>query len=172
MTACTIDVAQENDGDAVLALVAELLQELGAEGREYVGSETRKVRADLTTHLASGSYVTLLARDNAGEAVGVITISQAFAIYAGGEYGVIDEMYVRPAHRGHGIGRQLLARAVELASERGWGRLSVTAPQGDIERIAARFYERHGFSQSGEKLQLLLGFDHAGDGRRQARRPA
>ena len=106
--------------------------------------------------LISGRFVALLARDDSGEAIGVLTLSETFAIYAGGRYGVIEEMYVRPAFREKGVGRALLERAVTVAADRGWRRLEVTAPEDDAADAAARFYERGGFRFSGSKLRLLL----------------
>ena len=61
----------------------------------------------------------------------MLTLSETFAIYAGGRYGVIEEMYVRPAFREKGVGRALLERAATLAADRGWRRLEVTAPEDD-----------------------------------------
>ena len=66
-------------------------------------------------------------------------MTQCFAVYAGGEYGVIDELYVRPEFRGRGIERELLDEAVAISQRRHWLRLDITGP--DVERSdrAAKF---------------------------------
>jgi GNAT superfamily N-acetyltransferase len=133
-----------------------LLDELGAEGREFAGTDKAGLNTDLGAGLACGGFVSLLARDDDGEAVGVLTLSETFAIYAGGHYGVVEEMYVRPSFRGKGVGRALLEEAVTVAADRGWPRLEVTAPEDDADGGAARFYEQGGFRFSGNKLRRLL----------------
>ena len=35
----------------------------------------------------------------------------------------LEDLYVQPAHRGSGLGRQLLTTLAQLCSERGYGRL-------------------------------------------------
>lgn len=140
----------------VLALVEELLTELGEEGQEFAKTDRDKLQADLDNNLASGRFLALLARDESGPAMGVLTLSASFALYAGGEYGVIGEMYVQPGSRGQGIGRALLEEAVAIARERGWLRLDVTGPTDDPGRRVARFYEGLGFAFTGSKLRLIL----------------
>jgi GNAT superfamily N-acetyltransferase len=97
----------------------------------------------------------LLARAD-GRDVGVLTLTEQFAIYAGGRYGVIDELYVAPEHRSAGVGARLLEAAAALGATRGWRRLDVTAPPGTAWERTVRFYENHGFVFTGPKLRLDL----------------
>jgi len=151
-----IERAAEHEMPTILALIAELLAELGEEGREFAGIDRDKLLGDLTHAVASDRFVALLARDESGAAIGVLTLSESFALYAGGEYGMIDEMYVRPGSRRHGVGRALIEEAVAIARERRWFRLDVTAPTADPDRQVASFYEELGFEPTGAKLRLLL----------------
>ena len=189
-----IEIAGPDDAQTVLALVEELLRELGAEGDEFAGVDRARLATAVTARLqrgpnagradtpgslgapsaapqggadlsaslgtvAAGSgadFVALLAREKGGEPVGILTLSVPFAIYAGGEYGVIDEMYVRPTWRGQGVGTALVDRAAAIARERGWRRLDVTTPVDDHLSGAARFYRRCGFEPTGAKLRLLV----------------
>jgi len=50
-----------------------------------------------------------------------------------GEYGVIDELYVRPEYRGRNIERELLDEAVAISQRQGWVRLDVTGPESGRE---------------------------------------
>jgi GNAT superfamily N-acetyltransferase len=61
-----------------------------------------------------------------------------------GRAGLLEELYVAPAHRGRRIGGALLERAVELARGRGAEVIEVPVDEGDTD--ARRFYERHAFS--------------------------
>lgn len=162
----TIEPAQDHELATVLALVEELLTELGEEGREFTGTDRDKLGSDLKRNLVTGRFLALLAKDASGAAIGVLTLSESFALYAGGEYGVIDEMYVRPQCRGEGIGLALVNEAVAIARARRWFRLDVTGPGGELGETtlgtrrpggpAGRFYEKAGFEFTGMKLRLLI----------------
>jgi GNAT superfamily N-acetyltransferase len=176
MTPARVEPAQAHEVATVLALIEALLAELGDEGQEFTQIDRDKVERDLAQEMAataepnSGRFLALLARDESGVAIGVLTISTGFAIYAGGEYGVIDEMYVRPEYRSLGIGRQLVEAALDIARQRGWFRLDVTGPVGaggdssadcraaakTAADSALRFYRRLGFEPTGQRLRLLV----------------
>jgi GNAT superfamily N-acetyltransferase len=152
--------AHEQDLPIVLGLVGELLAELGEEGDEFAGTPAAKLLADASHALGSGRFLALLARGESDAPLGVLTLSVSFAVYAGGEYGVIDEMYVCPEARGQGIGRRLVEEALRVARDRGWFRLDVTAPEAARHRRVVEFYEKLGFEFTGPKLRLLVS-DHS-----------
>ena len=54
----------------------------------------------------------------------------------------LEDLFVEPAHRGHGIGKALLARLARLAVERGCGRLEWRVL--DWNEPSIRFYESLG----------------------------
>ena len=56
----------------------------------------------------------------------------------------LEDLYVRPAHRRSGLGKQLLSRLAQLAVERGCGRFEWTVL--DWNEDAIRFYENMGAS--------------------------
>ena len=57
----------------------------------------------------------------------------------------LKRMYVRPAARGRGVARAVLARLEQEARARGVTRL--TLETGDAQLAAVRFYERAGFTR-------------------------
>jgi GNAT superfamily N-acetyltransferase len=149
-----IDRATSADFPEVLRLVELLLSELAEGGDEFAQLDRSRTRADLEA--AGDRFLALVARGGGGEALGVLTLTETFAIYAGGRYGVIDELYVDPAHRSAGVGRRLLDAAVAVGRERGWRRLDVTAPPGDAWRRTVAFYEKNGFVFTGPKLRRAI----------------
>lgn len=151
-----IETAQQHEIDVVFALIQELLAELGTEGQEFAHIDREKLLADIEENLDSGRFLALLAKEESGTAVGVLTLSQSFALYAGGEYGTIDEMYVLPAYRCRGIGGSLVDAALAEARTRGWFRLDVTGPEDGSAERAVDFYKRMGFEFTGPKLRRLL----------------
>ena len=145
--------AGPQDRETVLELVERLLTELEDLPGEFAGLDRDRTLFDLAN--AGDTCIAFLARTS-GEPIGVLTVTETFAIYAGGRYGVIDEMYVVPDHRSSGVGRVLLEAAKELGIVRGWRRLDVTAPPGPAWERTVRFYEKHGFVFTGPKLRCAL----------------
>jgi GNAT superfamily N-acetyltransferase len=81
--------------------------------------------------------------------VGFLAVTESRSLYAEGRFGVIQELYVQPAARGHGVGAALIAAALTLAQSRVWTRLEVTTPALPAFERTLAFYERHGFAISG-----------------------
>jgi len=79
-----------------------------------------------------------------GEAVGYVAVTVCFSLEFAGRYALIDELYVREAHRGRGIG----ARAMEVVAE-ACHALDVSALrlEVDVENTRAMdLYRRLGFA--------------------------
>lgn len=145
----TFRIADEADTHVVSALLADLFEEVG---HTLTASEI----ADIFLHIDSDDlHSTLLALDESEEAVGVLTIVESIALYAGGRIGVINELYVIPAFRSEGVGKLLLDAAKELAEQRGWERLEVTTPGEDYAKTL-RFYEREGFLPIGPRYKYMV----------------
>ena len=89
----------------------------------------------------------------ANEIVGFITLIEANAIYAGGKYGVINELYVRPKFRSEGIGKQLLSYAAQVRKDSGWSRLELSTPEESKWRKTINFYLREGFVPTGKRMK-------------------
>jgi GNAT superfamily N-acetyltransferase len=81
----------------------------------------------------------LVARDESGTAVGVVAVRSHEA--GGAE---MKRLYVRPAARGGGLGRDLADAAVAAARELGYGRVLLTTLP-DAMRGALLMYEAMGF---------------------------
>lgn len=134
--------------------VDALLVELGHEADEAALIDRARVTADWR---AAGPRARVFAaRAGDGSLAGVLTLFESFAIYAGGAYGIISELWVAPAHRSGGVGRALVDAAVAHGRERGWLRIDVTAPEDARFERTRRFYEREGFVFTGPKLKRLL----------------
>lgn len=88
--------------------------------------------------------------------VGVIVLNECAAIYAGGRFAEISELYVTPALRSRGVASQLIAKATEQATQRGWVRLEVGAPSQPQWQRSLAFYLREGFIETGPRLRKLM----------------
>lgn len=142
-------VADESHTVAVAELLAALFEEVG---HTPTATEIADIFAETE---ADDHHSTLLALDDDGDVVGVLTLAETLSLYAGGYIGVINELYVVPNYRSEGVGKILLNAAKSLAEERDWKRLEVTTP-GDEYAKTLRFYEREGFMPIGPRYKFVV----------------
>lgn len=74
-------------------------------------------------------------------AVALITLRPS--VWYPGPVATLDEMYVVPALRGHGVGSKVLTAAVEECRVRNVGSIEINVDESDTD--ALRFYRRHDF---------------------------
>jgi GNAT superfamily N-acetyltransferase len=77
-----------------------------------------------------------------GEPAGYALFFPNFSTFLGKPGLYLEDLYVRPAFRGRGIGRLLLRHLAGLAVARGWGRMDWTVLAWNTPAIG--FYERLG----------------------------
>lgn len=88
--------------------------------------------------------------------IGIIMLSEGLALYAGGSYGIITELYIAPEARSSGSARQLLRQAEQLAQKRGWPMIEVGAPRQPKWQRSLNFYLNNGFDQLGPRLRKAI----------------
>jgi len=136
-----IEPARESDAALLLELIRELAEYEGiAEGLLATADDLRR------TLFGERPYAeALIARRAGGELVEPVGFALYFHNYSTllGRPGLyLEDLYVRPAARGRGIGRALLARLARIARERGCGRMEWWVL--DRNEPAIRFYRRLG----------------------------
>lgn len=142
------------DSELIFEWILKLLDELGEESDD-LGTLKRETVLQDWRNLEDRFFV-LLAKDEKDKILGILTLAVGFAIYANGNYGIINEMYVIPEARSKGIGEMLVHEAISFGKLRGWSRIDVTAPEGDRWLRSRRFYEKLGFTFAGPKLKIML----------------
>lgn len=151
MSKITIVKASKTDFQEVSSLIADLLVELEPEAADEI--RDMNIPAIANELLEQSKIWAYIARSD-DEPVGVITLHECAAVYAGGVFGEISELYVHPDYRSRKIGDMLIEAAVEKGRQMGWKRLEVgTPPESDFPRTI-RFYERKGFIKTGSRLKL------------------
>ncbi|MFV0473910.1 MAG: GNAT family N-acetyltransferase [Pikeienuella sp.] len=151
MTKIEVERAGAAETAAIAELVHALLDELS--GGKAAAPETMARTAE--TVLADARIVAFLARAG-GAPVGALMLNEAAAIYAGGRFGVITELYVKPAFRSAGVAALLVEAAMAEARSRGWGRVEVGAPAQPQWARTLRFYLRNGFAEIGPRLRRMV----------------
>lgn len=145
----TTRTAQMKDAPVIARLVQALLEELSGEKVAPLGPVARQILA--------GQQVVGLLAEAEGRPVGVMMLNRCAAIYAGGSFGEISELYVDPAWRSRGVAAKLLVAAREVARREGWTRLEVGAPDQPAWARTLAFYQREGFDEVGPRLRWLAG---------------
>src|ERR1700712_3958591 len=109
--------------------------------------------------LDGGDLIALLVGD---PAVGVALLSLRPGIWYDGPVAVLDELYVAPRFRNHGMGSALLASAEAVIRERGVELLEINVDGDDTD--ARRFYARHGYvnHEPGDDQPLLYYYRELG----------
>lgn len=154
MSVPTIRLARLDEAHLVSDLVAALIEEL-SDGSVIPDASTYRATAKRLLVGAVG-YRALLAFDDDDAAVATLTLCPVAAIYAEGSFAQIAEFYVRPDHRGGGLGVRMVELAVEMARREGWTRLEVGAPHTPRWDRTVAFYRANGFEIIGPRLKRLL----------------
>ena len=91
-----------------------------------------------------------------GEAAGFALFFHSFSTFLGRRGLYLEDLYVRPAHLGHGVGKRLMTHLAALAVERGCGRFEWSVLDWNAPAIG--FYRAIGaVGQDGWTVQRLDG---------------
>ncbi|HEY7162356.1 MAG TPA: GNAT family N-acetyltransferase [Acidobacteriota bacterium] len=149
-----IDRLSIQDASIAFEWVLRLLQELGDEGDDLGTLNEKKVLNEWKQ--AGDRFQVFAAKTSEGKIIGVMTLMETFAVYANGNYGIINEMYTDPESRSSGVGAALIDAAKQYGRARGWERIDVTAPESPGWERSRQFYEKNGFHFTGPKLKFVL----------------
>ena len=137
--------AIEADVPLVLALIRELAE------YEKLSHEVAVTQDDLRRALfglrpAAEALIAELEPERAGkmapDPAGFALFFQSFSTFLGKPGLYLEDLFVRPAMRRHGVGRALFAHLARLAVERGYGRFDWSVLDWNEPAIA--FYRRMG----------------------------
>lgn len=154
-TVISVRQAEKADVKAVAQLVHALLCELSSAREDWPSRVAIETVTERLLQKSCGVWA-FLAFDKPDAAVGVLTLSECCAIYAGGKFGKISELYVTPESRSDRVGARLLEAATVFGKSKQWGRLEVGAPDVPRWNRTVSFYLDNGFVEVGPRLKLTL----------------
>ena len=133
----TIRPARPDDAPTIANLIRDLAV------YEKLEDQARATAADLARHLFGDRPVAeVLVAELAGEPVGYALYFATFSTFRGQPGLFLEDLFVRPEHRGQGIGKALLAAVARIAVERGCGRLEWSVLDWNAPSI--EFYRSQG----------------------------
>ncbi len=136
--------------DAVLAdlpLIASLIRELAE--YEKLTHEVRFDETELGRYLfGEQPYAEVLIGELDGDPQGFALFFPNFSTFEGKPGIYLEDLFVRPAARGNGLGKALIASVAALAAERGCARFEWSVLDWNTPSI--RFYESIGARMQGE----------------------
>jgi GNAT superfamily N-acetyltransferase len=133
--------------------VAELLVELGRDVSPSAASNPSYV-IRFGGHLALRESRTLVAEEPRGRVLGFLDMEFRQRLGHPRPQAWVNDLVVTESARGRGVGGALLARAEELARERGCFRMSLETSRWRVE--THRFYEGRGWTDNGTWFVKLL----------------
>ena len=134
MTAHALRSAQPRDLDDIVALIGELA------AFEQLTHLLEVTPAKLEPHLFGERPVAeCVVAEVGGELVAFALFFTNFSTFLARPGLYLEDLYVRPAHRGSGLGKALLRHLGRLAAERGCGRFEWSVLDWNANAIA--FYE-------------------------------
>ena len=144
-------------------VIAELIR--GLARYEKLEHEVRTTEEKLTdTLFGERRYAETLIAEEDGEPLGFALFFHSYSTFLAQPGIYLEDLFVKPEHRGRGVGRALLERLAQVAVERGCGRLEWAVL--DWNKDAIGFYERLGakpnsewtvYRLAGESLHSLAG---------------
>ena len=152
-----IRVAVEEDAPLVLRFITEL-----AEYERLPHECVATLDSIRSTLFGAQRFAEVLIAERGREPAGFALFFHNYSTFLARPGIYLEDLYVRPEHRGHGYGKALLVRLAELAVERGCGRLEWAVLNWNEPAIG--FYSSLGarpmnewtvFRLAGEELKTL-----------------
>lgn len=137
----------------VIELTEEICTRADIHGFNINTEDTVKRTIDF---IENGFYTAILGVSEDGP-VAVACIAESYALYAGGKIGIIQEFYVKPAYRSHGIGSKLIDAVFEFGKKQGWACVELCTPPLPAFDKTLQFYQRQGLNPvGGRKMRGYL----------------
>ena len=137
MPKSNIRQASESDVAAIQSMIRELAE------FEELSDQVTSTESDLRAALFGGRpCAEAIVAESAGETVAYALFFTNYSTFNGRPGLYLEDVYVKPEHRGKNIGTQILKHLAGIAAERNYGRMDWSVL--DWNQRAIDFYEKHG----------------------------
>lgn len=149
--------ASPDNAEIIGSLVVQLTQEICERtNAQHFNIDLENTVRRCEALLSAGHYAAIIGWSDITP-VAVSTITETYALYAGGKIGVIQEFYVIPEFRCSGVGAMLMEQVRNYGQQRSWSCIELcTPPLPEFER-ALSFYRDNGLAAvGGRKMRQNL----------------
>jgi GNAT superfamily N-acetyltransferase len=146
-----MDIDLRNAGLNDLDLVLGLMQ--GLYVFDHIPFDPARARRALLMLLADSSLGRAYLVEAGGETIGYAVLTLGYSLEFAGRYALLDELFIREAHRGKGVGRQVLVFLEALC--RAMGLQALRLEVGRTNHGARDFYTKMGFETHDRDLMTL-----------------
>jgi len=145
------------DSEIIASFVVKLTNEIS----QLTNAKQFDIDLDSTSErcrelIQDGHYAAIIG-EYGGLPIAVVTLTETYALYAGGKIGVIQEFYIAPKYRASGIGSMLIEQVKEYGHQHHWSSIELcTPPLPEFERTL-NFYQKNGLIPvGGRKMRQYL----------------
>lgn len=149
--------AEPKDSEVIGVLVVALTTEISEKTHsQHFDIDLKSTIQRCHELINDGHYAAIIGRHE-GNAIAVVTMSETYALYAGGKIGVIQEFYVSPEYRASGVGAMLIEQVRGYGRNHHWSCIELcTPPIPEFERTL-NFYQKNGLNAvGGRKMRQAL----------------
>lgn len=139
-------LARPKDIDRLARMVADY------HAFENIDQSDDEIRAALAPLLEDSPHGAAYLAGPPNSPIGYIILSFGYSVELGGIDGFVDELYIRPAVRGRGIGGEILQQILPAMAAHGVKALHLEVAHDNTR--AQSLYQRHGFRPR-EKYHLM-----------------
>lgn len=133
---------------ADLATLLPVVRQFHAD--EGIAWDEPRVRLAMEALIADARNGRLVLVERNGVLAGYFVVGFCFSLEFGGRFGLLDELYVLPAHRGGGIGKRALDEVEAICAAEGLGCVRLEVSDGNDH--AREIYRRRGYAMHPRRL--------------------
>lgn len=145
------------DAETIGALVVALTNEIS----ELTNAKHFDIDLEVTVKrcqelISDGHYMAIIGEyENKG--IAVVTLTETYALYAGGKIGGIQEFYVSPEYRASGVGSMLIKQVQTYGQRQNWSCIELCTPPLPEFEQTLNFYQKNGLMPvGGRKMRQAL----------------
>jgi len=145
------------DIEIISDMVVELTNEISELTQSQPFDINRQNTIDCCESLIRDGHYFAIIGEVENKPIAVATMTQTYALYAGGKLGSIQEIYISPQYRSFGFGALLIKQVQTFATQQKWNCIELcTPPLPEFERTLS-FYQKNGLTPvGGRKMRQTI----------------
>jgi len=153
----TFRQAIAEDAKTIATMVVDLTKEICLlTNMQHFDIDLHSTESRCRELISEGHYAGVIA-ESEGKAIGIVTITETYALYAGGKIGAIQEFYIEPQFRASGVGSLLIEQVQQYGKLQAWSCIELCTPPLPAFERTLNFYQKNGLIPvGGRKMRQTL----------------